>query len=43
MPVGAVWAVVTGREVAHTHWNDVNDVRVLKCGNQADIHGTWEM
>lgn len=43
MPVSAVWAVVAGKEVAHTHWSDVNDVRVLKYGNQADIHGTWEM
>ena len=42
MPVTTVWAVVTGREVAHTHWSDAHAVRVLKYGNQADIHGTWE-
>jgi hypothetical protein len=42
MPVVAVWAVATGREVAHTHWNDANAVRVLKDDNQMDIHGTWE-
>jgi hypothetical protein len=41
MPGGAVWAVVTGREVAHTHWSDADVVRVPKYGNPADIHGTW--
>jgi hypothetical protein len=41
-PVVAVWAVATGREVAHTHWSDAEAVRVPKCGNRADIHGTWE-
>jgi hypothetical protein len=40
-PVVAVWAVVTGREVAHTRWSDASAVRVRKCGNRADIHGTW--
>jgi hypothetical protein len=43
MPVAAVRAVVTGREVAHTHWSDASAVHVPKYGNQADIHGTWEM
>jgi len=42
MPVAAVWAVATGREVAHTHRNDANAARVPKYDNQADIHGMWE-
>lgn len=43
MPVAAVWVAVTGREVVHTHWSDADAVRVLKYGNQEDIHGTWEI
>lgn len=41
MAVAVVSAVVTGREVAHTHWNDANAARVPKYGSQADIHDTW--